>query len=209
MSIFIFLKGFFVGLFLCAPIGPIGLLAVKRTFTHGRAAGVASVLGASAADVLYRALAGFGITLISNFLEREHLWLELCGGLILILLGLKIFFSEPVPKTPKNDTVGLVADFTSAFLLMFANPVPLLVFTAAFTALGVPGWRGDFLSTAVLVSGVFAGSALWAPILVGVITQFRPQFDSYQLRIINKGAGAVLALSGLILGLVTLFRGHA
>src|SRR5512139_2322421 len=102
MSIFIFLQGFFVGLLLCAPIGPIGLLSVKRTLTHGRAAGVASVLGASAADVLYCALAGFGITLISSFLERQHLWLELSGGLILILLGMRIFFSEPTPKTLTN-----------------------------------------------------------------------------------------------------------
>jgi threonine/homoserine/homoserine lactone efflux protein len=208
MSIFIFLKGFLVGLFMCAPVGPIGLLSVKRTLTHGRAAGAVSVLGAAAADGLYCALAGFGITLISNFFERGHLWVELIGVLILILLGMKIFFSPPSPETPKNDTVGLVADFTSAFFLMLANPAPLLVYTAAFTALGVPGWKGDFLSTAVLVAGVVAGSALWAPILVGVTTLIRPQFNSYQLEIINKVAGAVLALLGLIFGFATLFGQH-
>jgi threonine/homoserine/homoserine lactone efflux protein len=208
MGFVIFLKGFFVGLFMCAPIGPIGLLSVKRTLTHGRAAGVVSVFGAAAADGLYCTLAGFGITLISNLLEREHLWLELAGGLILILLGVKIFFSQSSTETPANDTVGLVADFTSAFFLMLANPVPLLVYTAAFTALGVPGWRGDFLSTAVLVAGVVAGSALWAPILVGVTTLVRPQFNPHQLQIINKVAGAALALFGLILGLVTLFGRH-
>lgn len=205
MSIFIFLKGFAVGLFLCAPVGPIGLLSVKRTLTHGRAAGAVSVLGAAAVDGLYCTLAGFGITLISNFLERGHVWLELAGGLMLILLGMHMFFSQPSPETSENDTVGLVADFTSAFFLMLTNPVPLLAFTAAFTALGVPGWQGDFLSTTVLVAGVVVGSAIWAPILVGVTTLVRPQFNCFQRQIINKVAGTVLVLLGILLGFVSLF----
>ena len=195
----VFIKGLLIGIFMCAPVGPVGLLSVKRTLTQGRAAGLASVLGAATADLLYCCLAGFGITLISNFLKEKHLWLELAGGIILVLLGIKIFFSKPETQTANNGATGLLGDFTSTFVLMFANPIPLVIFTAAFTALGVPGWKGDFISTAILVAGVFAGSALWAPILVGVATLFRPQLNSGQLRLVNQIAGVIMALLGLVL----------
>ena len=79
---------------MCAPVGPVGLLSVKRTLTQGRAAGMASVLGAATADLLYCCLAGFGITLISNFLEEKHIWVELAGGLILVLFGNQNFLFQ-------------------------------------------------------------------------------------------------------------------
>lgn len=195
----VFIKGLLIGIFMCAPVGPVGLLSVKRTLTQGRAAGMASVLGAATADLLYCSLAGFGITLISNFLEETHEWLELAGGLILILLGIKIFFSKPAAPTTNNGATNLLGDFTSTFLLMLANPFPLVLFTATFTALGVPGWKGDFVSSGILVAGVFVGSALWSPVLVGAATLFRPQLNSSQLKLVNQVAGAIMATLGLIL----------
>ena len=128
----VFIKGLLIGIFMCAPVGPVGLLSVKRTLTQGRAAGIASVLGAATADLLYCCLAGFGITLISNFLEEKHVWLELAGGLILVLLGINIFFSKPAAQTANNGATNLFSDFTSTFLLMLANPFPLVLFTATF-----------------------------------------------------------------------------
>jgi len=205
----VFVKGLLIGLIMCAPVGSVGLLSVRRTLTQGRAAGLASVLGASTADMLYCSLAGFGITLISNFLQEKHLWLELGGGLILILLGIKIFFSEPTQQAPNNGPTGLLGDFTSTFLLMLANPFPLVIFTATFTALGVPGWKGDFVSTAILVAGVFCGSALWSPLLVGVATYFRPQLNLNQLKLVNRISGAIMALLGLILGFLLLINWKA
>ena len=91
---------------------------------------------------------------------------------------------------------------------MLANPFPLVIFTATFTALGVPGWKGDLVSTAILVAGVFAGSALWSPILVGAATLFRPQLNSSQLKIVNQIAGVIMAMLGLILGFSILIAGQ-
>ncbi len=206
----VFIKGLLIGIFMCAPVGPVGLLSVKRTLTQGRAAGMASVLGAATADLLYCSLAGFGITLISNFLEETHEWLELAGGLILILLGIKIFFSKPAAPTTNNGATNLLSDFTSTFLLMLANPFPLVLFTATFTALGVPGWKGDFVSSGILVAGVFVGSALWSPVLVGAATLFQPQLNSSQLKLVNQVAGAIMATLGLILEISILiaWQGH-
>jgi len=57
-----------IGISIAAPVGPIGLLCVRRTLTQGRAAGLISGLGAATADAIYGCIAGFGLTFISSIL---------------------------------------------------------------------------------------------------------------------------------------------
>jgi threonine/homoserine/homoserine lactone efflux protein len=195
-----FIRGLVVGLITCAPIGPVGLFCVRRTLTYGRTIGVASLLGASTADGLYCAAACFGITVVSNFLEQEHLWVSLAGGSILILLGVRIFLSQPTERGPKSERKGIFGAYSSTFFLMLANPAPIVVFTATFTALGMQGLKGDYLSTAALVAGVFTGSAAWSPILIALGTVFRLQYNPDKLRLVNKISGAII--TGVGAGLV-------
>jgi threonine/homoserine/homoserine lactone efflux protein len=178
-------------------MGPIGLFCVRKTLIDGRFAGFASVLGASTVDALYCAIAGLGITFISNFLTSEKTLISLAGGLILIIVGIKFFFSQLTEKTPENRGHGIFSSFFSAALLMLTNPLAIIVFSAAFTALGVHGWKWDYTLTAALVLGVFAGSALWAPILITVLSLFRFQFNGSQLILMNKVAGGILFGFGL------------
>lgn len=195
----VMLKAFLVGFFLCAPIGPIGLLCLRQTLTNGRLAGFLAVLGATTVDGIYCSIAGFGITFISEFLQSRVMWLECIGGLILIGLGVAIYFSEPVQQSGNGTAKGLAAAFTSTFLLMLANPMPMLVFAATFAALGVHGWHGDYLATFKLVSGVLLGSALWAPILVAAAGVFQTRVCRHRTRLINKVAGAsILGFGGLL-----------
>ena len=55
-----FIKGFIIGLSIAAPVGPIGVLTIKRTLTEGRRSGFVTGLGAAFADATYGAVAGFG-----------------------------------------------------------------------------------------------------------------------------------------------------
>ncbi len=43
----LFAKAALVGLLIAAPVGPIGLLTIRRTLEQGRAAGLATGLGAA------------------------------------------------------------------------------------------------------------------------------------------------------------------
>lgn len=199
-----FISGIIIGLMTCAPIGPIGLFCVRRTLTYGRTIGVASLLGASTADVLYCTIACFGITVVSDFLEQEHVWLNLAGGLVLVCLGIWLFVSQPREKGPKRERKGILDAYTSTFLLMLTNPAPILVFSATFTALGIQGWTGEYLSTAVLVAGVFIGSAAWSPILVVLGTVFRFKYNPDRIRLVNKVSGIMIAAIGAGLMLMRL-----
>jgi threonine/homoserine/homoserine lactone efflux protein len=199
-----FIKGLIAGFIICVPFGPIGLLCVMRTLTDGKVAGIASVLGASVIDAIYCAIAGLGVSYISNFLNNERTVLRLAGGVILIVLGIKIFFTHPAEKTPEAKGHGLIASFGSSFFLMLTNPLAILVFTATFSALGIGGWQTAHISTGMLVAGVFVGSALWAPILVAGVSLFNPQLTLHQLRLANRIAGVILCGFGIVACLLAL-----
>ena len=199
-----FIKGLVLGFIICVPFGPIGLLCVRRTLMDGKVAGIASVLGASVVDALYCAIAGLGVSYISNFLSDERAVLRVAGGLILIAMGIKIFFTHPAEKTPEASGHGLVASFGSSFFLMLTNPLAILVFTATFSALGIGGWQDAYISTGMLVIGVFVGSALWAPIFVAGVNLFSPRLTLSQLRLANEVAGIILVLFGVLVCLLAL-----
>ena len=193
----IFYKGLAVGFLMCAPLGPIGLMCVRRTIMDGRRAGMASVLGASTVDAIYCSVAGLSITLLTSLLQGERQLLQAAGGIVLMAVGIRIFTaSVPAAKVYKG-TDGVIQAFVSTFLLTLANPMPILVFSAAFTVLGIHGWKGETLSTAILVVGVFSGSALWSPILVTFVTLFGPQFNPTRMRWLNRVTGSLIALIGL------------
>ena len=76
----IFIKCIFVGLGVCVPMGPIGVLCARRTLMDGRIAGIVSALGASTVDGIYCAIACLGTTQASAFLQREGDVFRLIGG---------------------------------------------------------------------------------------------------------------------------------
>lgn len=206
MELTFFIKGLILGFIICVPFGPIGLLCVRRTLMDGKAAGVAAVLGASVVDAIYCAIAGLGVSYISNFLTNERTVLRLAGGVILIAMGIKIFLTHPTEKTPEAKGHGLLASFGSSFFLMLTNPLAVLVFTATFSALGIGGWQDAHLSTGMLVAGVFVGSSLWAPIFVVGVRLFSPHLTPSQLRLANRIAGVILFGFGIVACVLALWR---
>ena len=169
-------------------------------------AGLASLLGASTVDGLYCSVAGFGITYVAEFLKEHQVIFQLAGGLVLVVVGIAIIRSRPTEVVSRNDREGFFGNYTSAFFLTLMNPMSIIVFTAAFTGLGVHGWKGNYWSTAVLVLGVLSGSVVWAPFLVTATSLFGSKFDRIQPRVVNKLSGFVITGFGLFLGIMTLLE---
>ncbi|MFO7970932.1 MAG: LysE family transporter [Desulfobacterales bacterium] len=191
-----FIKGFLVGFFLCAPLGPIGVLAFKRTLTEGRLAGFFSLLGASTADGIYCALAGLGVHAIPAFLINEKTLFQLFVGVILFMVGIRVWLSRPPSIKRKNK--GSFEAFVGMFLLVLANPLPVLIFATLFTALGINGWGADSLLTSCVVAGVFLGSAAWSPILAAGIPFFRFEAAGKDLLYLNRLSGKVIIIFAII-----------
>ncbi len=79
----LFLQGVQLGFSIAAPVGPIGLLCIRRTLAEGRLAGFVSGLGAATADAAYGSVAAFGLSFASDILVSQSRWLRLAGGLFL------------------------------------------------------------------------------------------------------------------------------
>jgi len=171
----------------------------------GRKAGMASVLGASTVDAIYCSVAGLSISFLTSLLEGQRYWLEAAGGIVLMAVGVRIFTARVPINKAYSGTHGVIQAYISTFLLTLANPIPILVFGAAFTVLGIQGWKGEFLSTAAMVAGVFSGSALWSPILVTIVTLFRVEFNPSRMRWLNRLTGSLLAGIGLVAEIGLLF----
>jgi threonine/homoserine/homoserine lactone efflux protein len=87
-----FLEGLMLGFAIAVPVGPIGVLCIRRTLNYGRLSGIYSGLGAASADMFYGLIAFLGINLLSDFLIAWQYWLRIGGGIFLIFWGIRIFF---------------------------------------------------------------------------------------------------------------------
>jgi threonine/homoserine/homoserine lactone efflux protein len=186
------MRGFIIGFSIAAPVGPIGVLCMRRTLAEGRASGLVSGLGAATADAIYGSVAGFGLTFISNFLVSQQLWLHLVGGVFLCYLGIRTILAKPADHAASANGDGLLGAYASTFFLTLTNPMTILFFAAIFAGLGLGGTNGNYMSAGVLVFGVFLGSALWWLVLSGGVSLFRAKFNAYRLQWVNRISGVII-----------------
>lgn len=194
----IFMRGLIIGFSIAAPVGPIGVLCIRRTLAEGRISGLISGLGAASADAIYGIIAGFGITIISHFLVTQQIWLRLVGGIFLFYLGVRTYRSKSGNHKVNFNKRSLAGNYLSVFMLTLTNPLTILSFTAIFAGLGLAQNGRDYQTTTWLVLGVFSGSALWWLTLSQGVGILRRQVTSQWFIWINRGSGIVLMLFGIL-----------
>lgn len=206
MDISLLLKGLLAGITIAAPLGPVNLICIHRTLSRGSRNGLISGLGAATADTFYGIIAGFGLTLVSNFLINHQNILRIAGGIFIIFLGARVFFYHFRRKNYDTENVGLVKEFSSTFFLTLTNPITILAFLGIFAALGLTTKDLTYLSASILVCGVFLGSAIWWTILSSGVDRFRERFTDNTLHHINQISGVIITLFGVFLILSYLFN---
>lgn len=194
----VLLRGLVIGFSIAAPVGPIGVLCIRRTLAEGRAHGFVSGLGAATADAIYGSVAAFGLTFVSSLLVSQQTWLRLVGGAFLCYLGVKTFLARPPGGGAAAGRGGLAGAYASTFFLTLTNPMTILSFAAIFAGLGLGGAAGTYAAAGVMVLGVFLGSALWWLILSGGIAPLRAQFGPSGLGWVNRLAGVIIAGFGAL-----------
>jgi threonine/homoserine/homoserine lactone efflux protein len=194
------LKGLVLGFSIAAPVGPIGVLCIRRTLARGRLVGFVSGLGAATADAAYGAIAGFGVTAISSVLVDQQIWFRIVGGLFLCYLGVRTLAAAPANEAaPDAEKVkGLAGAYTSTLFLTLTNPATILSFGAIFAGFGIGSERGDYLSAAMLVLGVFCGSATWWLVLSGGVSLLRERLGHGVLLWVNRLSGAIILGFGVL-----------
>lgn len=203
MEVLAFLmKGLLVGVSIAAPVGPIGLLCIRRTLADGAVVGFASGLGAASADAVYGAIAGFGLAAVTEWMMGWDGALRLVGGVVLLGLGLATLRARPADRVAEAPSAaGLAGAYASTFALTLANPATIISFLAVFGGLGLASGSGgagsdgagaDWAGAAALVSGVFVGSALWWLGLSTGVGLLRAKVTNAAMLWINRVSGMIL-----------------
>jgi threonine/homoserine/homoserine lactone efflux protein len=197
MALQFVLKGALLGLAIAAPVGPIGVLCIRRTLAQGRVAGFVSGLGAASADMVYGAIAAFGLTAITGLLVRQQGWLRLLGGLFLCYLGLRTLLARPGDPATDAEGGSRAGAYFSTFVLTLTNPMTILSFAAIFAGAGVAQAGGSYGAAAAMVAGVFLGSAAWWLLLSTGVSLLRSRFDARAALWVNRVSGLIILGFGL------------
>jgi threonine/homoserine/homoserine lactone efflux protein len=197
------LAGISIGVLMAAPIGPVNILVIQRAVSGGFWAGLAAGLGAVAGDGLLAAIAAFSVTAISNVMTAYAGWIQFIGGLLLVVFGLALLFTRSaltIPLDKKSHLLEHTGIIPQTFFLTVTNPGAILGMAAMIGGLGsLIGGLTTYLEALLLVAAVMGGSLLWWLGLSELIATIRHKLTESRLKLINRIAGTVLILFGLIL----------
>jgi threonine/homoserine/homoserine lactone efflux protein len=193
-----FLKGLAIGFAIAAPVGPIGVLCIRRTLAEGRFIGFLSGLGAATADMSYGAVAAFGLTAVKDALINQQFWLHVVGGFFLLYLGIRTFLSKPAEKSALSPSArGRASAYFSTLGLTLTNPATIISFAFIFAGFQLAGASVSYGSAALIVLGVFLGSAAWWLTLSGIVGFLRDKFSQSWMLWVNRIAGVVIFAFGI------------
>jgi threonine/homoserine/homoserine lactone efflux protein len=190
--------GFLLGFAVAAPVGPIGVLVIRRTLALGPRTGFASGLGAATADAGYGCIAVVGLSAATHLLVANADWLRGGGGLFLCWFGIRTLLAPPASAGGAGGAPrGLWTAYASTLLFTLTNPMTILSFAAAFAGLGLAvGVTGPGAGLP-LVAAVFLGSLCWWALLSGAVGLLRGTLGASALRAVNWAAGLLLVGFGL------------
>lgn len=210
-----------MGLASSVTVGPVAVLCIQRTLSKGHLSGIVSGLGVACADTLLAILAFTVYALIKSYIDEYNTIIQICGGAIVVVIGIFIFFQNPVPQIRKNRAgkTHLWQDFASMFGVTLANFVVIIPYILAFftmfnldisIATDVPAYEGAALGrmmhNVLVILGFMIGAMIWWVAITSIINIFRKRFRPRHMLTINHVAGIIISVLGLFTLLSTIIK---
>lgn len=206
----LFLKGLLIGVILGVPAGAIGALTIQRTIDDGLKGGFISGAGSCTADLFFAMIGVFGVTIISDFLDKHEFIIEIIGGILIAFLGFTIIRKRREIKTkykmdPKLESKleskpggDYLVYYFSSFGAAILNPGTMVAFMIAFTSFDITE-ISHVGHAIVLIIGILLGTFSWWVILCGLVTIFRNKIDNKLYRRINYVLGSLVFIFGIVI----------
>lgn len=197
--LYILPRGFLIGVLISAPMGPIGMLVIQRTLSKGRWPGMFTGVGASVSDLLYCLLTGFGISFITDMIDRHQLILQIVGGIVLGAFGLYLFRKNPTRSLKAADGEAVRrsggtywGDLVSGFLLTVSNPLILFFIIGLFARFNfiLPEFGVHHYILAYLT--ILGGAMAWWYGVTYLVNKLRRRFNVRSLWLFNRIIAAIL-----------------
>lgn len=199
------LRGVLIGLLFGLPVGAVGTMTVQRTWSSGVKAGLFTGLGSSIADCFYASVGVFGLTLISDFLLKYQVIINILGGGLILFMGIRLLRKKEDTAAKKREAAGTLKLFLSSFIVGITNPAAILTFLFAFSYFGISG-DAELPQGVMLVCGVFIGTYIWWGTLSTVTNIIKKKTEKFSFRYMNRIFGSLLSLFGAVVLLRILFE---
>lgn len=200
-------SGLLIGIFISAPMGPIGMLVIQRTLNKGPRAAFFTGIGAALSDLTYCLLTGLGMSFITDFILAKEMLLQIIGSVVLIAFALYLFKKNPTLtlKRPDASANTFLKDFGTGFLFTFANPLILFFIIGLFARFNflLPEFR--YYHYILGYASIFGGALLWWWLITFFVNKVRAHFNVRSLWIFNRIISGIL----MIMALVGLYKGFA
>ncbi len=204
-------KGLVIGVVASAPMGPVGVLTVKRTLNKGMGYGFATGVGAAFSDLIYAMITGLGMSFVMDFVEkpRNMYLLQLTGAVMLFLFGFYTYHCNPSQNLrPSGNQRGtLIQNAMTGFLVTLGNPLIVFLFVALFARFAFIVPVRPFEMALGFLS-MLAGALLWWYGLTYSINRVRNRFDPRGIVWLNRTIGVVVMVVSL-LGFYFTLRGKS
>ena len=201
-----------VGLGSSITVGPVAVLCIQRTLSKNFRSGLASGLGVATADMMMAIIAFFFFSMLQTQIEVYSEILQVIGGIFVVIVGVYIFFQNPVPQIRKNRAgkTNLWQDYSSMFVFTLANFVVVIPYLLAFFAMFNVGLQSEgdaasLLRSGMTILGCFAGAVAWWLGLTFTIDYFRRRFRPRHMLTINHSAGVIIGVLGAYTIISTFF----
>jgi threonine/homoserine/homoserine lactone efflux protein len=192
----LFIQGIIIGLTLAVPVGPISLLCIQRSIADGRLHGIISGIGVASSDSFYAAISFLGLTIISGLIIAQQYLFRFLAGIVLILIGIRVFLSVPTSASVQTGHETYVKDYLSMAAIAIANPLTLLFFMVIVPGFGIVIHGNSLLSAVEFVAGVFFGSTVWWILLCGSVGTMHTRISEENLGLINRISGILISCFG-------------
>jgi threonine/homoserine/homoserine lactone efflux protein len=146
---------------------------------------------------------------VIDFIRAHEIFFQSLGALVVLALGISIFFKNPVNDLRRNKLRGNThfQDIISSFLVTVSNPLTVFVFLAVFTSSGVAISLEKPYHSFFVILGIFLGAFLWWFTLSGIVSLFRHKINLRVLWWINKTAGALIILFVIVTVIIAVQKG--
>jgi len=198
--LYIAFSGFMIGVFISAPMGPIGMLVIQRTLNKGRATAMYTGIGASLSDLLYCLLSGLGLSLVTEFIESNKYILQVIGSVVLVIYGIYLFRNNPsraISKTPEIST-NYWRDFATGFLFTFSNPLIIFFIIGLFARFNFMSANYHHYHYLIGYLSIAGGALCWWSLITYFVNKVRSHFNVRSMWIINRVMAVLLIIMALI-----------
>jgi len=193
----VLILSFVLGFVTASPLGPIGLLCLRRTLSRGAVTGLISASGIACAYAFWTYAAIHGLNAVSQWVEQRRTLLQAAIGLFFFLYGLHGLLSVPAPYDPSLPRRGGMAEFFSTFVVVLLNPATCLMFSALFTLVGISTSRFSLSESLEIASAVFGGALVFWILLSGLIQRTKKALDATVYHAVSRIASFAIAACGL------------